>query len=270
MKYLLLIAFGIISNWCFSQSIPDNSVLSNEELAGFLKPNIHEQIGSGDEVSQSELADYFRQKFSERFFYDYKTFYDRLPHYNSVFDNSQDHEERALDHMGKYPDSTQWVLPFTYQNGEDVNAYALRHLARQHKMVDIALYYFNTDKDPKLIQYFENQMRSLNAALVAGEYEKIEDGNGVYEAFRSGYRILNWLWIHNMFLNEPEYSDQDQLVTIATLLQHGQHLYQRNEQFSPGNHQTRGVSALAMLAILLRDFEGTELWLESAMLRLGE
>ncbi len=270
MKYLLLIAFGAISSWGFSQSIPDDRVLSNEELAGFLKPEIHAQIGSGGEVSQSELADYFRQKFSERFFYDYKTFYDRLPHYNSVFASEQDHEERALDHLSKFPDSTQWVLPFTYQNGGDVNAYALRHLARQHKMIDIALYYFNTDKDPKLIQYFENQMRSLNAALVAGEYEKIEDGNGVYEAFRSGYRILNWLWIHNMFLNEPEYSDQDQLVTIATLLQHGQHLYERNGQFSPGNHQTRGVSALAMLAILLRDFESTDLWLDRAMLRLSE
>lgn len=270
MRYLLLLLFVLIASWGLGQSIPDDRVLSNDELAEFLKPHIHEQIGSGNEVSQNELADFFRQKFSERFFYDYKTFYDRLPHYNSVFDNKEDHEQRALDHLAKFPDFTQWVLPFNYENGEAVNAYALRHLARQHKMVDIALYYFNTDKDPKLIQYFENQLRSLNAALDAGTYEKIEDGNGVYEAFRSGYRVLNWLWIHNMFLNEAEYSDEDQLVTIATLLQHGQHLYQRNEKFSSGNHQTRGVSALAMLAILLRDFEGTDLWLERAMLRLSE
>ena len=173
-------------------------------------------------------------------------------------------------HLGKYPDSTQWILPFDYLNGEPVNAYALRHLARQHKMVDIAFYYFNGNKDPKYIQYFENQMQSLNVALHANEYEKIEDGNGVYEAFRSGYRVLNWLWIHNLFLNETEYSDKDQLRTIATLLQHGQDLYEGNSQFRSWNHQTRGVSALAMLAILLRDFEGTDLWLERAMLRLSE
>ena len=172
--------------------------------------------------------------------------------------------------MGKYADSTQWKLPFKYLNGEPVNAYALRHLARQHKMVDIAFYYFNTDKNPKYIQYFENQMRSLNAALAAGAYEKIEDGNGVYESFRAGYRVLNWLWIHNMFLNEGAYSDEDQLVTIATLLQHGQKLYEGNAEFVPGNHQTRGVSALAMLAILFRDFKGTDLWLERSMLRLTE
>ncbi len=172
--------------------------------------------------------------------------------------------------MGKYPGETQWKLPFNYSNGEAVNAYALRHLARQHKMVDIALYYFDQGKNPKYIQYFKAQMQSLNAALHADAYEKIEDGNGVYEAFRAGYRVLNWLWIHSLFLNESEYSDADQLLTIATLLQHGQHLYERNAEFKSGNHQTRGVSALAMLAILLRDFKGTDLWLDRAMQRLGE
>ena len=244
--------------------------MGNKELTGLLKKEIREQFRSKSEISERELAGYFRQKFSERFFYEYQTFYDRLTHYQFLYKNSNEHRIRALDHMGKYPDSTQWILPFNYLNGEPVNAYALRHLARQHKMVDIAFHYFHGDKDPRYIQYFEKQVGSLNAALHAYTYEKIEDGNGVYEAFRSGYRILNWLWIHNMFLNEAEYSDEDQLVTISTLLQHGQHLYERNDQFRFGNHQTRGVSALAMLAILLRDFEGTDLWLERAMLRLSE
>lgn len=270
MRCYIFIIVVSISSWAFSQSIPANRVVSNEELVGLLKDEVKEQVRKGNEVSERDLAAYFRQKFSERFFYDYKTFYDRLPHYNNVFKNQEHHKEKALDHLGKYADSTQWVLPFNYLNGDPVDAYAIRHLARQHKMVDIAFYYFNGDKDPKYIQYFENQMRSLNAALHAEKYETIEDGNGIYEAFRSGYRILNWLWIHNMFLNEAEYSDEDQLVTIATLLQHGQHLYERNDQFRSGNHQTRGVSALAMLAMLFRDFEGTDLWLERAMLRLSE
>lgn len=250
-----------------AQTIPDNSIIPIENLAAHLDKGVLNEL---TDTGNKSLAKYFRQKFSERFFYNYKTFYDRLQHYNSVFKNQEDHKRRALDHLGKYADSTQWVLPFNYLAGAPVNAYALRHLARQHKMVDIAFHYFNGDKDPKYIQYFERQMRSLNAALHAGAYEKIEDGNGVYEAFRSGYRVLNWLWIHNMFLNEAAYSDEDQLVTIATLLQHGQHLYERNGRFRSGNHQTRGVSALAMLAILLRDFAGTDLWLERAMLRLSE
>lgn len=268
MKFnALLILYFLISAGLHAQSIPSSKVLPTADLKKHLNKQVQKELKGAD---HAELAKYFREKFSERFFYDYQTFYDRLPHYNGVYKNQLSHKERALDHIGKYKDSTQWVLPFNYQNGEPVNAYALRHLARQHKMVDIALHYFNGTKDPELIRYFENQMRSLNAALHAEEYEKIEDGNGVYEAFRSGYRILNWLWIHNMFLNEAEYSDEDQLTTIATLLQHGQHLYERNDSFSAGNHQTRGVSALAMLAILLRDFQGTELWLERAMLRLGE
>ncbi len=262
---LLLFALSMVVG--VAQTIPSHSVIPVEKLATYLKDEVRDQLKETDSHS---LATYFREKFSERFFYEYQTFYDRLPHYNKVFTNQANHRTRALDHLGKYADSTQWVLPFDYLNGGPVNAYALRHLARQHKMVDIAFHYFNDDKDPKYIQYFENQMRSLNAALQADAYEKIEDGNGVYEAFRSGYRILNWLWIHNMFLNEAEYSDEDQLVTIATLLQHGQHLYERNDRFRFGNHQTRGVSALAMLAILLRDFEGTDAWLTRAMLRLGE
>lgn len=262
--FLALSLFGVEGR---AQSIPSNSVIPVENLTDYLSESVRNDL---KEPGSKSLAKYFREKFAERFFYDYQTFYDRLPHYNSRYENSEAHQERALDHLGKYTDSTQWVLPFNYLNGEPVNAYALRHLARQHKMVDIAFHYFNGDKNPKHIQYFENQMRSLNAALHANAYETIEDGNGVYEAFRSGYRILNWLWIHNMFLNEAEYSDKDQLVTIATLLQHGQDLYERNDRFRSGNHQTRGVSALAMVAILLRDFEGTDLWLERAMRRLSE
>ncbi|WP_370088007.1 heparinase II/III family protein [Ekhidna sp.] len=263
---IILIAILLRSHGV-AQSIPSERVLPIGDLTNYLKEEVRKELNGAD---QSELAKYFRDKFSERFFYDYNTFYDRLPHYNLLYANQNGHKRGALDHMSKYNDSTQWVMPFNYLNGEPVNAYAMRHLARQHKMVDIALHYFNSGKDPKYIRYFENQMRSLNAALHANKYETIEDGNGVYEAFRSGYRILNWLWIHNMFLNEAEYSDQDQLTTIATLLQHGQHLYEHNDQFSAGNHQTRGVSALAMLAILLRDFKGTDQWLERSMLRLGE
>ncbi|MEM6378806.1 MAG: heparinase II/III family protein [Bacteroidota bacterium] len=269
-KFLLLyilIAFVFRLN---AQKIPSDQVLPVRKLSSILKVDIQTELSENGGIPTAKLAAYFREKFSERFFYDYQKFDDRLALYHDLYANQNGHKNRALDHLSKYADSTRWVLPFNYLTGEAVNAYALRHLARQHKMVDIALFYFDQGKDPKYIQYFENQMHSLNAALVAGQYEKIEDGNGVYEVFRSGYRIFNWLWIHNMFLDEAEYSDTDQLYTIATLLQHGQHLYQRNGKFRSGNHQTKGMSALATLAILLRDFEGTEAWYDLAMARLSE
>ena len=270
LSFLLINLMIGFSLGLLAKGIPDDRVLKIDELTGVLRPDIRSQLEVNGDISHEELAGYLRQKFSERFFYDYQSFNERLVTYQELYNNQDDHQIRALDHIGKYSDSTQWVLPFNYLNGQEVNAYALRHLARQHKMVDIALFYFNDGKDPKYIKYFENQMRSLNAALESGQYEKIEDGNGVYEVFRSGYRILNWLWIHNMFLNESEYSDADQLYTIATLLQHGAHLYAQNHRFRSGNHQTRGMSALAMLSILLRDFEGTSIWYERAMLRLSE
>ncbi len=260
----------LFQNIAFTQVIPDDKVIPLEKLSDYLTDDVKKQLAENGTITTEVLAQYFRQKFAARFFYDYQTFEQRLGDYNKIYGNASKHKSRALDHMGKYADSTQWVLPFNYLNGKAVNAYALRHLARQHKMVDIAFHYFNDQRDPKYIDYFTNQMRSLNSALVQGQYEKIEDGNGVYEVFRAGYRVMTWLWIHNMFLNEQAYSDQDQLQTIATLLQHGAHLFNRNDSFRPGNHQTKGMSSLAMLSILFRDFEGTDQWYSRSMLRLKE
>ena len=268
---LFLFVNIIVSNVVLSQkTIPADKVLNVKYLGGYLNADIRKEISVNNKITDEQLAEYFRQKFAERFFYDWHTFPERFDLYNSLYDNKAGHIVRANDHINKFAAKTPWVLPFTYLNGEVVNAYAVRHLARQHKMVDIALLYFYENKNPKYLHYFVDQMSSLNTALKNGKYEKMEDGNGTYEAFRAGYRVLNWLNIHNMFLGQPEYTDNDQLVTIATLLQHGSSLYEENAQFQPGNHQTRGVSALAMIAILLRDFKGADLWYERAMLRLSE
>lgn len=249
-----------------AQQIPSLKVIENSNLSNYLTKEVKSQLSEKGLISEAELASYLREQFSERYFFDWKNFDDRFNTYKETYPNNEaSHTERALDHINKFNDSTQWVLPFNYLNGTPVNAYALRHLARQHKMVDIAYYYNYQGKDPKYISYFTNQLKSLNSALQQDKYEKIEDGNGVYEAYRSGYRALNWLQIHNMFLGEANYSDEDQLQTVATLLQHAAYLYERNPVFHAGNHQTRGLSALAMISILLRDFEGTEIWYEHAM-----
>jgi len=271
IKELLFCTMFVICHNIFSQEIPTTSIITNENLSNYLKVEIKDKFDNKGSITQLKLAQYLREKFSERYFYDWRNFEKRFQLYKETYPKVQnDHTERALDHMAKYSGNTQWELPFNYLFGEPVNAYALRHLARQHKMVDIAFYYNYQDKNADYLNYFTNQLKSLNRALEKGTYEKIEDGNGVYESFRSGYRILNWLQIHNMFLNQDSYSDQDQLTTIATLLQHGAHLYEHNSEFHAGNHQTRGLSALAMLSILLRDFEGTDKWYERSMRLLEE
>jgi len=271
MKIFIFSILVFISSVVIGQNISSTKVIKSSNLAEYLSKDIQQKLSNNGIISEAILANYFREKFMERYFFDWKTFNNRLQEYRILYPEKEAvHTERALDHISKFADSTQWILPFNYLNGEPVNAYALRHLARQHKMVDVAFYYNYKNKDSKYISYFTNQLKSLNVALEKGEYEKIEDGNGVYEAFRSGYRVLNWLQIHNMFLGEKTYSDEDQLRTIATLLQHASNLYEANQVFNAGNHQTRGLSALAMVSILLRDFEGTDIWYQHAMKLLEE
>jgi len=270
-QFLFILCFLIPTSSFFSQDIPSDRVVDINELSQYLNEEVRLELKEDSQmISEAILAHHFRNQFEDRFFFSYKSVDRRFKIYNQKYNNQAGHEERAMDHMHKYADSTHWLLPFNYLNGEPVNAYALRHLARQHKMVDIALQYFYDGKDPKYIRYFVNQMKSLNDAFHQGKYDRIEDGNGVYEVFRSGYRILNWLNIHNLFINEEAYTDEDQLLTIATLLQHGAHLYERNASFRSGNHQTRGMSALAMLSIIFTDFKDADLWYERAMIRLGE
>ncbi|MCL5126872.1 heparinase II/III family protein [Algibacter sp. L4_22] len=267
---LMLFFLGIISP-IYAQDIPSGSIIKNQELSNYLKESVKVQLGNESEISIAVLANYLREKFSERYFFNWKNKDERFLEYKSLYVSAEkSHIERAKDHMAKFPDAPQWKLPFNYQNGEPVNAYAMRHLARQHKMIDIAYLYHYRNKDTTYLDYFKNQLKSLNTALASDQYEKIEDGNGVFESFRSGYRVLNWLQIHNLFLGEESYTDEDELITIATLLQHGQHLYEHNAKFHAGNHQTRGLSALAMLSILLRDFEGTDIWYNHAMKLLEE
>lgn len=266
LKGIFIVVFFGISQLVCSQNIPSNDIIETSKLMDYLKSELQDSLGGIKNITEATLAKYFREKFSERYFYNWKNFETRFHNYNAIYpDVESGHTERAFDHMSKFSDSTQWKLPFNYLNGEPVNAYALRHLARQHKMVDIAFYYNYQNKNPEYLSYFKNQLKSLNAALLTNNFETIEDGNGVYEAFRSGYRVLNWLQIHNMFLGEKTYSDDDQLLTIATLLQHAASLYETNAEFVPGNHQTRGMSALAMLSILFQDFKDSDKWYERAM-----
>ncbi|PWJ38417.1 heparinase II/III family protein [Sediminitomix flava] len=273
---LVKVFLGILTLFFFNEAvsandkIPSRKVISNENLYAYLKTDVRKNLNAEDGISEEALAKYFREVFAEKFFYDWKNVDARFKQYENLYQVQSKHTNRAKDHLKKFNADTHWKLPFKYQNGKEVNAYALRHLARQHKMLDIAFLYFYDDKNPKYVDYFTKQLQSLNSSLDKDQYEKIEDGNGVYEAFRSGYRVLNWLSIHNLFLGESEYSDEDQLRTVATFIQHAQHLYETNAKFKSGNHQTRGMSALAMLSIIFSDFKGSEAWFDRAMTRLNE
>ena len=194
MKFKILIFCGylLLSQFGYSQEIPANSVIDPANLSNYLKEDVKKNISVNGHITNAELAKFLREKYSERYFYDWKNFNKRFEEYNLIYTGSEKkHTENAMDHISKFSDSTNWVLPFNYLNGKPVNAYAIRHLARQHKMVDIAYYYHYRNQDQQYLTYFKRQLKSLNTALEEGLYEKIEDGNGVYEVFRSGYRVLN-------------------------------------------------------------------------------
>ena len=271
MKAIYITLLLLVSISIFGQKIPSKKIIEAANLINYLNDDVKSELSENGKISTEKLASYFRYKFSERYFYDYKTVENRFKEYSNLYPKAvENHTTRALDHLAKFSSTPQWKLPFNYQNGKPLNAYALRHLARQHKMVDIAFYYFYQQKNSKYINYFTEQMQSLNTALDQNKFEVLEDGNGVYESFRSGYRILNWLEIHNLFLGEKAYSDKDQLKTIATLLQHASYLFEINQEFKSGNHQTRGLSALAMVSILLRDFVDTDVWYNHSMKLLAQ
>ncbi|RDY60197.1 heparinase II/III family protein [Flagellimonas nanhaiensis] len=270
-KRILTILFLLTTMGLMGQEISSTEIISNSDLHKYLKKEQRIDLLGSETPTASHLAKYFRQVFSERYFYDWKNFEVRFKLYKDLYkDRKASHLRRASEHMERFEAQTKWQLPFNDKTGKPLDTYSFRHLARQHKMLDIAFSYFYQEKDPKFIEYFLKQKSSLNAALTANEFETSSTGNGVYEGLRSGYRILNWLQIHNMFLGETAYSDEEQLNTIATLLQTAAELYESNPEFVPGNHQTRGMSALAMVSILFRDFEDTEKWYHHSMKILEE
>ena len=57
-----------------AQDIPTKKVISIDNLSEFLKEDVKKEIASGGEISETALAEYFREKFAERYFYNWKNF----------------------------------------------------------------------------------------------------------------------------------------------------------------------------------------------------
>ena len=203
----------------------------------------------------SLLANYFKEKAKERFFFNWNNLPSRLDEYLRLYPSaSSSHGKSALDHTSSYHADTPWKLPFENAKGETMNAYAVRHLYRQHKAGDLAFSYYLSDQSHYLT-YFTAHIRSLNKAFSEGKIEFISDGNGGYESFRAGNRVENWLLAHHLFLASPDYKEEDQLMFIRTMLHHAEILYHTNQKFQYGNHQTKGMVALAAIAMLYPEFD---------------
>lgn len=272
---LFILPISVLAQY---KMVPYDHVLSNNELIELLDTENNSELldiqvsyfkGDKDNALK-KLALYFKERFSERYFFDWKKFEERFEEYNKIYSNREKyHYTEAIKHLELYSPETQWKMPFENLKGETVTSYPYRHLTRQHKAGDIALLYFYKN-DRSYLDYIPRQANSLNEAFTNNLVETIEDGNGAYEVYRAGNRLYNWLFAHQVLLASDEYAWQQQIIMIRTFLHTGAQLYKHNLKFKWGNHQTRGMSALAMLSILFSEIKGSDEWQAVAFTRLEE
>ena len=258
--------------------IPHDRLLTDDELLQSLDSERYPQLAAIQQLYSADpqaglkaLAEHFRAMYAERYLFNWTKVDQRFQQFRHRFPGARKrHEHRKKTHVSLYPAKATWKLPFNNLQGRSVSAYELRHLARQHKVLSMAFVHLYEDRNPAYIEYFATQMRSLNAAFTNRAFEDDDGGNGVFESYRGGTRVLQWLKIHGFFLGSAHYHWRDQIDVIRSLLLEGAILNQKNPSYRRGNHQTRGMSALGMLAILLREYKGTSLWYKTAESRLEE
>lgn len=254
-----------------SIKIPADRILEEQELLDYLRKDIPELVDvyaaeKRNEIEQALqlLARYFREKAATRYYFNWKQFAVRFKKYHELFPEKQKvHHNLAEEQTTTYSAETHWQLPFKNLLGNDVTAYELRHLARQQKSFDMAMLYYYSGGDNKYLDYFVRQVADLNRAFIENEYD--DAGNGVYESFRAGKRIHNWLFCYNAYLASSDFEEQDILLLIRTFLHHGAQLENRTKKIRYGNHHTKGLAALFEIASQFPEFSLTEQWMDQAL-----
>ncbi len=270
---LYVIAVHIIFALEYSQQVnqvPSDRLLTDQELLYILKDDlldIESVYSLRDQGKYSaaieELTQYLKDKFGDRFYFDWRNFDQRLEQYKNNYPDIINKHRNGSDYFrGTYSGDPKWILPFNNLKGEAVTAYQLRHLARQSWTSDIVLDYAFSSND-ELLDYVMDQVASLNRAFNNGEYD--DSGNGIYETFRAGKRIHKWLFAHQVFLSRDDYSVDQQILMLKTFLHHGAQLQERTKKNRYGNHHTKGLVALFEIAVLLPEFSSSQHWINQAL-----
>lgn len=219
--------------------------------------------GSEDKAIQALILN-LKEAAAERYYFNWKNFRQRFESYHKNYPRAFDeHRAMAKTQMSTFPAETQWRLPFKNLKGESVTAYELRHLSRQQKSADMTLMFYLEDENRKYPDYFVRQVADLNRAFAAGQYD--DAGNGVYEYYRAGKRMHNWLFNHHAYLASAQYTTENQLLLIKTFLHHGAQLQWRTRKNNHGNHHTKGLVAMFEIASLFPEFSVTEQWRQQAI-----
>lgn len=272
---IFIILFLGINNLSLSQQpidilLPDSTFIErilplNNEII-----QIKNEFDNGNkEVVLKKIANYFSARMSERYFHDWRNFARRFNEYKSEYpEKLYEHERRANEHLQLFNANTAWRLPSIGKDGSEITAYKLRHLARQHKAMDIVMLFFIQDKNSELLKYLVEQVNSLAGSYKDGDYDK--EGNAIFESFRAGYRIYNWLYVYNTLLASQRFSWRDQLTYIKTFYYHADELKKETIKFRYGNHHTKGLVALVLTSILFPEFDNSKDNLDKSLQLLTE
>ncbi len=255
----------------YSTSIPADHIPTDFEIFSALKTSEPELKQAVDLFNRGEvdsakmvLTGYFKTASAERYYFNWRNFKARFREYRTIYQEAKEGHYHLSDYqISHYNAETSWQLPFRDLTGEEVTAYQLRHLARQQKSADMAIVYFYENEDPQYLDYFVRQVADLNRAFDAGEYD--DAGNGIYERFRAGKRIHNWLFAHHAYLASDEYDWEAQFLLIKTFVHHAAQLQERTERYSAGNHHTKGLVVLFEIAVLFPEFNDSEVWQKQAI-----
>ncbi len=251
-------------------TIPDDTIIfeSLKKKAGL--DSVYELYRKGEiEQAWEALTDSLKERSKSRYYFDWTNFLSLMREYDLSYPGIFERQHRSLAqyHFSRYAPETSWQLPFKNLLGEDVTAYELRHLARQQKSADMTLIYFHENKK-EYKDYWTRQVMDLMQAYASGEYD--DKGNGIFEYYRAGRRVHNWLFNHHAYYNSPDYSRKNQELLIKTFIYHGFDLTEQTRKYNSGNHHTKGLVALFELAVFLQDFTFSDIWIEQSLKWLTE
>jgi Heparinase II/III N-terminus/Heparinase II/III-like protein len=247
----------------------DHLILTSIKAVANLEA-VTELYKSGNtQEAMSALLDSIKERAADRYYFNWKDFPELLDEYNNTYPGIFEklHTRLADAQTSLYAPETSWDLPFKNLKGRDVTPYELRHLARQQKSMDMTLLYYQENKK-EYLDYWVRQVADLMDAYEKGEYE--DAGNGVFEYYRAGRRIHNWMFNQHAYYASPEYSTEDQEVLLKTFIYHANDLAKRTKKYHPGNHHTKGLVGLFEMAMFLQDFTFSDEWLEQSLRLLTE
>jgi len=269
MMFLLIIPISIYSQRSIDKIVSDSILIRGLNSTNGKVIEIQEKFfANKKEEALKELALYFADKMSERYFFDWKNFYQRLDKFKKGNDNFTKYYKRAAYQMNLFSANPKWELPSLGKDGSKITPYKLRHLARQHEALDIVLVYYLENESVEYKDYLIGQVNSLADNFVTGSYDK--KGNAIFESFRAGYRVFNWLYVYNFLLASDKFTWREQIDFIKTFYYHADVLDRYANKFRYGNHHTKGLMAQSLISIFFPEFDKSNYWLDRTLALLTE